>query len=405
MKAPKLRFKNENGQEFPEWEVFPLSALAQKSKQKNHAKRVNLVLTNSATLGIIPQTDFFEREIVTESNLAGYYVVWVDDFVYNPRISVSAPVGPIKRNKCADGVMSPLYTIFRFDRGILGYFEYYFESYTWHKYIKLVSNSGARHDRVSITDDAFLKLPIKLPSLPEQQKIADFLSSVDERIAQVAKKVDLLERYKRGVLQKIFNQELRFKDENEQEFPEWTKCSLRSQGVFTSGTGFSENEQGGTEGIPFYKVSDMNLPENIKWMLRANNYVSAEQIERHNYKVITGPSIIFAKVGAAIFLERKRVAQNFIIDNNMMAYTPKHFLGFYRYFFEQLPLSSYVRIGALPSLNYSDLKNIVVFEPNHEEQQKIADFLSAIDDKIQTMKTQLEALKQYKKGLLQQMFI
>ncbi|MCV5116945.1 restriction endonuclease subunit S, partial [Escherichia coli] len=90
-----------------------------KVKSKNRDNSVSTVLTNSATLGIVCQESYFEREIVTESNLTGYYVVEIGDFVYNPRISSTAPVGPIKLNELSQGVMSPLYTVFRFNKGLL----------------------------------------------------------------------------------------------------------------------------------------------------------------------------------------------------------------------------------------------------------------------------------------------
>ena len=111
LKVPKLRFKEFSG----EWEEKILDNCAKKNNDKNKSEEIKIVLSNSATQGIVKQTDYFDREIVTESNLGGYYIVDKDDFVYNPRISVSAPVGPIKRNKIGKGVMSPLYTVFRFE--------------------------------------------------------------------------------------------------------------------------------------------------------------------------------------------------------------------------------------------------------------------------------------------------
>ncbi|TYO11878.1 restriction endonuclease subunit S, partial [Acinetobacter baumannii] len=108
--SQQIRFKADDGSEFGEWEDKPLNEIASKRSGKNKDGSISEVLTNSATQGVIKQSDYFEREIVTESNLNGYYIVTLDDFVYNPRISVHAPVGPIKRNKKCLGVMSPLYT-------------------------------------------------------------------------------------------------------------------------------------------------------------------------------------------------------------------------------------------------------------------------------------------------------
>jgi len=248
-------------------------------------------------------------------------------------------------------------------------------------------------------------LSLNLPSNIEQQKIADFLSSVDKKIEQLIEKHRLLTEYKKGVMQQIFSQQIRFKDDNGNDYPEWEEKRLGELGSFKSGIGFSDAEQGGAEGIPFYKVSDMNLASNERIMSVANNYVSEEQITRLKFRVIGSPSIIFAKVGAAIFLERKRVATNFLIDNNMMAFTPNQDISFVRHLFSTLRLSKFAQVGALPSYNASDLKIIKVNLPCSEEQQKIANFLTEIDHKIDQAWSILEHTKAFKKGLLQKMFV
>lgn len=257
-----------------------------------------------------------------------------------------------------------------------------------------------------ITGSQLKKLHIHFPSLFEQQKIANFLSAVDKRLQLLKDKKTKLEEYKRGVMQRIFSQELRFTRPDGSAYPDWEEKKLGEMGFFTSGTGFSEKEQGGVSGIPFYKVSDMNMPENIQIMQKANNYVSDKQIIDNRYKVIKKPSIIFAKVGAAIFLERKRVANNFLIDNNMMSFTPAGNIMFFFQLFQTIHLSKFAQVGALPSYNASDVSSIRIIIPTSEdEQRQIADFLSAIDNKISLLSKQIESTEQYKKGLLQQMFV
>ncbi len=202
--SQQLRFKADDGSEFGEWEDKPLNEIASKRSGKNKDGSISEVLTNSATQGIIKQSDYFEREIVTESNLNGYYIVNLDDFVYNPRISVHAPVGPIKRNKKCLGVMSPLYTVFTVSEGNLAYLEYFFDSNFWHDYVKGVANSGARHDRMNITNKDFFDMPIFYPCLEEQTKIANFLSSIDQKIEVVAQQIEQAKTWKKGLLQQMF---------------------------------------------------------------------------------------------------------------------------------------------------------------------------------------------------------
>lgn len=202
--SQELRLKDDCGDEFPGWEEVELKKIASKINTKNRDNSVTTVLTNSATQGIVRQESYFEREIVTESNLTGYYVVRIGDFVYNPRISSTAPVGPIKMNELTQGVMSPLYTIFRFKKGFLKFYQYFFESSVWHDYMKSVANSGARHDRMNISGADFFGLPVPQPSEEEQTKIARFISAIDEKITAKKAELDTLKTWKQGLLQQMF---------------------------------------------------------------------------------------------------------------------------------------------------------------------------------------------------------
>ena len=174
-------------------------------------------------------------------------------------------------------------------------------------------------------------------------------------------------------------------------------------GIFMSGTGFPEKEQGGIEGLPFYKVSDMNLSENSIYMIKSNNYVTESQIKQMHIRPILQKSILFAKVGAAIFLERKRIAENFLCDNNMMCFSPFGFSLFYKYYFDILRLSKYAQVGALPSYNASDLANIKILLPPLAEQEKIAEILGAWDSAIEKLTALIAAKRLQKKGLMQKL--
>ena len=198
---------------------------------------------------------------------------------------------------------------------------------------------------------------------------------------------------------------LRFKDSYGKDYPYWEEKNLKGIGKFRSGVGFPHSEQGGTEGTPFYKVSDMNLQGNESEMVVSNNYVSEKQIKKLKITPIKQTAIIFAKVGAAIFLERKRIAQNFFIDNNMMAFLPAVHLQFMKYVFDSVRLSKYAQTGALPSYNQSDLETLKITIPvSEKEQQKIAAFLSSVDSKIEQLTKKKTLLEQYKKGMMQKLF-
>ena len=200
----KLRFKDDQGNDFPDWEEKKLRQLAERVTEKNTSVAVTDVLTNSAVQGIISQGDYFDHDVANAENLDRYTVVQLGDFVYNPRISVSAPVGPIKRNNLRRGVMSPLYDVFRFKVENTDYWEQYFASASWYRYMKQVANYGARHDRMAISTQDFLDMPLPFPHPDEQQKIADFLSAIDAKISLVAEELSAAQDFKKGLLQQMF---------------------------------------------------------------------------------------------------------------------------------------------------------------------------------------------------------
>jgi type I restriction enzyme S subunit len=200
----KIRFKDDKGQEFPKWEQKTLGDIAEKKQKKNKANLLKNVLTNSASLGIVNQRDFFDKDIANQNNLFNYYIVEKDDFIYNPRISNFAPVGPISRNHIGLGVMSPLYSVFSLKKGVFDFFEKYFSTTQWHWYMKSIANYGARFDRMNITTNDFYNMPLPFPCIAEQTKIANFLSAIDDKIKQAQKQIEKTEVWKKGLMQKMF---------------------------------------------------------------------------------------------------------------------------------------------------------------------------------------------------------
>ena len=264
-----------------------------------------------------------------------------------------------------------------------------------------------RSDWKKVSDTVFY-----IPNdLKEQQKIGILFKKLDDTIALHQRKLDLLKETKKGFLQKMFPEngakvpEIRFPGFTE----DWEERKLGELGKTQSGIGFPDAEQGGSEGTPFFKVSDMNNIGNEYEMRNANHYVSNEQIERKKWKPIKDvPAIIFAKVGAAIMLNRKRlVTSPFLIDNNTMAYLFNNTWDIYfgKILFETINLPRYSQVGALPSYNSSDIENISVKVPVKDEQQKIGTFFKQLDDTIALHQRKLDLLKETKKSFLQKMFV
>lgn len=187
------------------WEQRKLKELSDKVIEKNMLGVHRETFTNSAEFGIISQRDYFDHDISNVENLGNYYMVRNDDFVYNPRISTTAPVGPINRNKLGRiGVMSPLYTVFRTHDIDRTYLEHFFKSLYWHSYMKLNGDSGARSDRFSIKDSVFIEMPIPYPKIKEQEKIGKYLTDLDALITLHQRKLTNLHNIKKSCLEKMF---------------------------------------------------------------------------------------------------------------------------------------------------------------------------------------------------------
>ena len=248
--------------------------------------------------------------------------------------------------------------------------------------------------------------------IEEQEKIIGILSNLTNSINLHERKCEELTLIKKALLQKLFPKkeevrpEVRYKNFSDA----WEQRKLGDLGKAKSGFGFPESEQGGKEGVPFFKVSDMNLKGNEFEMTTATNYVTHEQISLKKWKPIEEvPAIFFAKVGAAVLLNRKRLCRlPFLLDNNTMAFSfdvQKLDIDFTVSLFSKINLPALAQVGALPSYNTKDVESIKVYIPSLEEQKKIGVYLKKINNLIALHQRKLEKLKQLKKFLLQNMFI
>ncbi|MBT2740744.1 restriction endonuclease subunit S [Bacillus sp. ISL-77] len=405
--VPKLRFP-----EFTstgEWKITALNVLADKVTIRNKDNSINRVLTNSAVEGVVDQSDYFDREVANQNNLENYFIIDKNDYVYNPRISVTAPVGPISKNKVGQGVMSPLYTVFRFKKHNNDFYEQYFKTSLWHNYLKSVSNTGARYDRISISNENFMKMPLPYHLEAEQQKIADCLSSLDDLIAVEDEKLTALKAHKKGLMQKMFPAEdktvpeRRFSDFKDSG--EWVKKTLGQLGELVSGLTYSPDD----------------IRENGLLVLRSSNIKN---------NVITLDDTVYVRTdisGANLSFEndilicvrngsKALIGKNAIIPKDMPLCTHGAFMTVFRtkfskFVFQLLQSKAYDKqvkadLGAtINSINGTQLKKYVFYIPKDiKEQEKIANCLSALDTLITAQAEKIEFLKVHKKGLMQGLF-
>lgn len=389
--VPTLRFPE--FRDAGEWEVKTLSQLAQRSPQKNSNGKLKRVLTNSAEFGVVDQRDYFDKDIATQGNLEGYFVVEKGDYVYNPRISALAAVGPISKNNIATGVMSPLYTVFRFDNTDNDFYAYYFKTTGWHQYMQHVSSTGARHDRMAITNDAFMAMPLPVTCLGEQRKITDCLASLDELITLEAQQFVALKTHKKGLVQQLFPApgetlpKLRFPEFR--DTVEWETRSVSQLAKVTTGAKDTQNKVDGGR-YPFYVRSQT--------VAQINTYsYDGEAILTSGDGVGVGKNFHYIK-GKFDFHQRVYCIYDF--DEDISG------LFFYLYFSEHFG-NRVMRMSAknsVDSVRMSMITEMPVMLPSISEQQKIADCLAALDNLITAQNQKIDTLKIHKKGLMQQLF-
>lgn len=272
----------------------------------------------------------------------------------------------------------------------------------FHRYVDMVNtSSGIPH----ISSKQIKEFQIGFPSLPEQQKIATFLTDVDDKITKLTKKKALLEQYKKGIMQKIFSQALRFKDDNGNEFPEWEEKKLGLIGSIISGLTYSPNDIN-ENGVLVLRSS------NVKKRLIALNDNVFVNVEEGKFNPVEINDILICVRNGS----KRLIGKNAIIKKEHVGLAFGAFMTVYRskynrflfHFFDSKHYKKEVHknLGAtINSINGSDLKKFVVPFPCEEEQTKIANFLSDIDLKIEVLDAKIENSKAFKKGLLQQMFV
>lgn len=401
---PEIRFPGFTD----DWEQRKFKEFSKKTGKKNTKDLDFPAYSVSNKAGLISQTEQFDGSRLDDLEKTNYKFVEPNEFAYNP---ARVNVGSIAFNNLGMTVIvSSLYVVVKMSEDLDNEFILQFiKSPTFIKEVKR-NTEGSVREYLFYENFANIKFPFTR-NKEEQQKIGNFFKQLDDTIALHQRKLDLLKETKKGFLQKMFPKngakvpEIRFPGFTE----DWEERKLGELGKTQSGIGFPDAEQGGSEGIPFFKVSDMNNIGNEYEMRNANHYVSNEQIERKKWKPIKDvPAIIFAKVGAAIMLNRKRlVTSPFLIDNNTMAYLFNNTWDIYfgKILFETINLPRYSQVGALPSYNSSDIENISVKVPVKDEQQKIGTFFKQLDDTITLHQRKLDLLKETKKGFLQKMFV
>ena len=403
---PVLRFPE--FQNDGEWKRCKLSDIAIRKGKKNTTGVELPVYTNSATSGVINQEEYFDREIVTKDNLVNYGIIESNDFVYNPRVSVAAPVGPISRNKLSRGIMSPLYLIFGFNSGDINFFEHYFKGNSWHSYLRAKANYGARFDRINIGTKEFMDMPVPYPSLVEQKKIADCLSSLDKYIDATKRKLELLKEYKTGLMQRLFPAkgktvpELRFLEF--QNDGEWKTVTLRDI------TTVINKRNKSNRSLPVYSINNIDgfIPQSQQFEgmdseIRGYDISAYKIIGKYTF-AYNPARINVGSIGYSGELRDILISSLYVCFKTIEGIDDDFLMCFFNSHIFNQAVECNVEGGIRSYLFYENFSRIKLTIPSLHEQKRIASCLTSIENTIKKIDAKISLLEMYKKGLQQQLF-
>ena len=369
LNVPALRFPEFSG----EWKKLRLSDFATKITKKNKGNIVKNVLCNSANLGLVPQGNYFDREIANTENTDGYYVICNGDFVYNPRKSTAAPFGPVNIYEGEDaGIISPLYLCFSVHNIFPKFLYYRFKSSAWHSYVYSHGDSGVRFDRVSIKDDVFFDMPIYKPAQDEQIKIATLLQLIDDRISTQNKIIEKLETLIKGIIETVISSQ--------------KPNTLIKSCLSCNSSTLQESQVAETGTFPVYGATGIS------------GYTEAPDVN--------GESILIIKDGSGVGTVKHETGEySYIGTLNSLTAKDGYCLKFIYFALQKFCFESYKTGMAIPHIYFKDYGKAKIYCPPYKLQITISQQLTYIENKIDIEKHLLFYLLQQKHYLLSQMFI
>ncbi len=398
-RMPKLRFKEFSG----EWEEKKLGDITKFSKGKLISKEdITETGIECIRYGEL-YTTYGEviTKIVSKTNLN------VKDLVLSEKNDIIIPSSgetaiDIAKASCVTksevALGGDLNILKLNENGI--FLSYYLNNKLKYQIASLAQGASVVH----LYENHLKKLKVLFPSLNEQQKIADFLSSVDKKISITEEKLDLFKDYKKGIMQKIFNQELRFKDSNGNDYPEWEEKRLGNICYYFNG-GSLESYVVNNGKYNLITLNSISIEGNLK---KEHKTVNINKNLLNKYDLV----MVLSDVAHGNFLGLTAIIPEdnmFVLNQRMGGLKIKYDENVYylRYYINsnQFYFKLHGQGSSQLNLSKKDIEDFIVKLPCLEEQQKIADFLSSIDNKIDNLAAELENLKEFKKGLLQQMFV
>lgn len=394
--SPKLRFPAFK----EELKEARLAIFFRSSRTKGEEGMPTLSVTLSR--GLINRSEI-ERKTETTLGAHEHLLVREGDIAYNMMRMWQGAFGRSDR----DGIVSPAYVVLRPQTTAdSGYFEYAFRR-ARSIYLFWAYSYGITNDRLRLYANDFLRIPFSAPTLPEQRKIADFLTAVDGRIGQLSQKKALLEDYKKGVMQQLFTQALRFKDDHGNDFPEWEEKKLGAVCRILKGKGLSKADLAEDGATPCIRYGELYTiySELIQEPKSRTNVAEKDLVlSEENDVIIPASGETHIDIATASCVMSKGIA----LGGDLNIIRTKLNGVFLAYYLNNACKHAIARVAQGSSVIHlypDQLKGLALRFPSADEQTKIANFLTALDRKIESVTQHITHTQAFKKGLLQQMFV
>lgn len=402
--VPKLRFP-----EFrEEWSKQKLSAVMKVKGKRNKDLRFGpkQVLSVSGEHGVVNQISHLGRSYAGVS-VAPYHIVEKGDIVYTKSPLKTSPFGIVKANRGSDGIVSTLYAVYEVRPGHHPFFwDRYFElTDRTNRYLKPLVNKGAKND-MKISNERVLIDHVIAPTHSEQRKISVFFDSVDAKIDALRRQQAALTRFKAGLAQKMFSQELRFTREDRSAFPDWESLALGEFVNFSKGAGVSKADIDPGGSTPCIRYGELYTTYGaVIDDVRSRTSVPANKlvISVGNEVLIPSSGETAADIATASVLMHAGVAIGGDL-NVLRSNQDGRFLAEYLRSELKTKIASLSQGNSVVHLYAAQLACLAIKLPSLDEQSKIADALSGLDAKISAVGAQIAQMETFKKGLLEQMF-
>ena len=399
-KYPKLRFP-----EFTEpWSHVKLSDFAGRVMRKNKNNETDLPLTISSKDGLVDQISFFSKTVASK-DISGYYLLLNGEYAYNKSYSVGYDFGSIKRlERYSMGALSTLYICFALRKYNSDYIKTYFDSLKWYKEIYMISAEGARnHGLLNVpTDDFFDTYHYITENETEQEKIAKLMELIEQRIQKQQSLVDNLKKYKRGVVKTLLDPK-----KNKRHDVVWEIDAIGNLGTFIKGAALTKADISDT-GTPFILYGELytTYKEVVRSIVRTTQAnVDDVYLSRVGDVVVPTSGETPEEISTAscimvpdvILAGDLNIYRSTTVDGRIMSYLLNHIVNG--------QIARVAQGKSVVHVQASEIGKISITYPDHKEQERIAQILELLDNRIAASEKSLNTMQKIKKALLQQLFI